>query len=664
MRIESKEGFRALLACEMVGIVIVSGDGKVKLANKFVEIIFGYAIAEIIGQPIEMLIPEASAMINASTDSSLIAKKKDGKMFPVRIELHPYSKADDNIRVVFINDMTEKVLLEEKFTNVFHKSNEAKIFSDFETGIILDVNEIFCRFSGYTREELIGKKLSELEAIAINARSDWIQMMAEGSVLRNYETEFKTKRNQKYYVLVSAEQLVIGQKKHVVTSCIDITEQKEKDNALKASNTALENEAAELKWLNDAGNRLWRITNLQEGLAEILTSSITLTKAAKGDVQLYEPNRQSLHIVAHEGFDQNFLDYFREVSALDSSSCGIALKTRSQIIISDTEKEWAEENALMARKSGFRAVVSTPLLTRDGNPLGMISTHFSEAGTPPATALKRMELYALSAEMFIEFLRMYETMEKQYAELENRVMGRTSELTQMLEREKQLSDMKSRFVSTAAHEFRTPLATVLSSINLIEIYHQDEQKDKRNKHIERVKNSVKHLADILNDFLSVDKLEQGQVTISPEKYNLYELALDVIEDIKALAKPGQNISFSYDGEKYIIFDKQILKNVLLNLLSNAIKYSDEGLDIFLDIKFTDKTVFIKVEDNGIGIPENEKINLFSKFFRATNAMNIPGTGLGLNIVKKYVELLKGDITFTSKVNQGTSFTIRFPAVLS
>jgi len=245
-------------------------------------------------------------------------------------------------------------------------------------------------------------------------------------------------------------------------------------------------------------------------------------------------------------------------------------------------------------------------------------------------------------------------------ELEQRVADRTMELKAALDREKELNEMKSRFVSMASHEFRTPLSAVLSSVSLIEQYHRVEHEDKRKKHVERIKSSVKNLTDILNDFLSLDKLEQGKVEVDPQQFDFEEFGADAIDEVENMLKKGQEICYHYSGEKQILQDKRILRNVLLNLLSNACKYSEEDKKIELRITCGPEVVSIVITDQGIGIPEDEQKNMFEKFYRARNAVNIQGTGLGLNIVKRYVELIQGKISFTSVKNQGTTFTVILP----
>lgn len=260
-------------------------------------------------------------------------------------------------------------------------------------------------------------------------------------------------------------------------------------------------------------------------------------------------------------------------------------------------------------------------------------------------------------------------------ELEQKVQERTLELAEMirklteskkevdlaLEKEKELNNLKSRFISTASHEFRTPLATIMSSVSLTGKYAESMDKDKMLKHIDRVKNSVNHLTDILNDFLSLDKLEEGVVISNPENIYLNTVINELIDEVKLIAKAGQK--FIYTGlqtNDQIFIDRRVLKNVMLNLLSNAIKYSNENTLIDIKAKRDFDNLYLEIKDQGIGIPLVDQPHIFERFYRANNIGNMQGTGLGLNIVRKYVEILKGEISFKSIPEKGTKFTIKLP----
>ena len=244
-------------------------------------------------------------------------------------------------------------------------------------------------------------------------------------------------------------------------------------------------------------------------------------------------------------------------------------------------------------------------------------------------------------------------------ELELLVRQRTTELSDALDREREMNELKSRFVSMASHEFRTPLSVVLSSTALIEQYTAAQKNEKINKHLMRVKSSVNNLTTILNDFLSLDKLEQGNVEIERELFDIAEFMQEVVEDLHFLKKKGQQINLMHKGERRVLLDQKKLRYIVVNLISNSIKYSPEDTAINLHFENAEH-ITITVQDQGIGIPEQEQKHMFIKFFRANNTGNIQGTGLGLTIVKRYVELMNGAVRFISKPGEGTTFMIELP----
>jgi PAS domain S-box-containing protein len=234
------------------------------------------------------------------------------------------------------------------------------------------------------------------------------------------------------------------------------------------------------------------------------------------------------------------------------------------------------------------------------------------------------------------------------------------QLSQALASEKQVNDMKSRFVTMASHEFRTPLSTILSSISLINKYEHHENTEKVEKHVKRVKSAVTNMTMILNDFLSAEKLEGGKISVHLGEHDLHNFISSVVNEVTGLLKTGQKIVNNHSGDNLAFFDKQILRNLLLNLLSNAIKFSPEHKGINLKSEVNQDEIKLEVTDQGIGIPLEEQAHLFERFFRAKNATNIQGTGLGLNIVAKYLEVMGGTIEFKSELFKGTTFYVRLP----
>jgi len=235
------------------------------------------------------------------------------------------------------------------------------------------------------------------------------------------------------------------------------------------------------------------------------------------------------------------------------------------------------------------------------------------------------------------------------------------QLSQALASEKVLNDMKSRFVTMASHEFRTPLSTILSSISLINKYDHGGNAEKVDKHVQRIKSAVTNMTLILNDFLSAEKLEEGKILARIEEGNLPELTGSIISELNGILKSGQKILYEHTGGSPVCcFDKQIMRNILLNLISNAIKFSHENKPIKVRTALVKNEISIEVTDEGIGIPKEEHEHMFERFFRSKNATNIQGTGLGLNIVAKYLEVMNGKIAFNSELNKGTTFYITIP----
>jgi PAS domain S-box-containing protein len=233
------------------------------------------------------------------------------------------------------------------------------------------------------------------------------------------------------------------------------------------------------------------------------------------------------------------------------------------------------------------------------------------------------------------------------------------DLRKALEKEKELSELKSRFVSMASHEFRTPLSTVLSSAYLIEKYTSTDDQPKRSKHLQRIFSSVNMLTDILNDFLSVGKIEEGKIQVRVTQFNIQELVTAVTEEIKNNLKKDQKIIYQHEGPAEVELDGSLVKHIIMNLISNASKFSPEARSIEIKTRVDKNCVSLSVKDQGIGISKEDQKHLMERFFRATNAGNIQGTGLGLHIVSKYAELMNGAVACESELDHGTEFIITF-----
>lgn len=242
-------------------------------------------------------------------------------------------------------------------------------------------------------------------------------------------------------------------------------------------------------------------------------------------------------------------------------------------------------------------------------------------------------------------------------ELEQKVKDRTESLIEALAKEKDLNEMKSRFVSMASHEFRTPLSTILSSAYLALKYETTEEQPKREKHIRRVVSSVNMLIDILNEFLSLGRIEEGKIQVRTAEFDIHEMTNGIINEMSNNLKQGQSFEYSHTGLDLLKSDPSLMTHIMMNLFSNAIKFSPENSVISVCTKHCDDTFTLTVKDRGVGISAEDREHLFERFFRGRNVSNIQGTGLGLHIIKKYAELLNGTITCDSELDQGAEFIV-------
>jgi signal transduction histidine kinase len=254
------------------------------------------------------------------------------------------------------------------------------------------------------------------------------------------------------------------------------------------------------------------------------------------------------------------------------------------------------------------------------------------------------------------------TERRNYTEkLERTVEERTKQLTEALAKEKELNELKTRFLSLVSHEFKTPLSSILTSITLLGKYTQTEQQEKRDKHVTTIRNKVKYLDTILNDFLSVERLDSGKVNYKIEEFPLSKLVNEVVYDANMLLKAGQKIRYPENIDDLILkFDEKTLELALSNLIHNAIKYSPEDSTIDILVKNGSNNIQLQVVDRGMGIPKEDQKHIFDRYFRAENALLTQGTGIGLNIAKQHLENLGATLEFSSEENSGSTFTVQIP----
>ncbi len=493
---------------------------------------------------------------------------------------------------------------------LFETAAESLVVTD-EKGSIVLVNARTNEMFGYTGNELVGQKLETLlpqkyRKEHVKHREDYNHAPKQRSMGIGMDLWAKRKDNTEFPVEVSLNYFKAEGKMFVMGLVTDITNRYKAEQEIKKMNEELEKLVEERTKELEESRRLYQIVarNFPDGTINVFDKDLKYVFAEGSELFKYGITSEKL--VGTDYVTRLPIEVRGEVSE----------KLRSVFQGTNTTFEIQ-----------FRNNIYT---------INVVALHDSEGNIDQILMVEQNITKKKKAE---------------------------EDMKRALEKEKQLNELKSRFVSMASHEFRTPLSTILSSSSLVEKYLNKGDTDpgivmeNTSRHLKRIKSSVGNLTSILNDFLSLDKLEQGKVEVKQTLFSIDKFAEELIEEIQATLKKGQKIVYKHTGKTDVYMDRQMLKNILYNLISNAGKYSPEDTHIGFTTDLDKNGLKISVTDNGMGIPEADQIHLFERFFRAKNVTNIQGTGLGLNIVKRYADLINGKITFTSKEGEGTTFNL-------
>ncbi len=490
-------------------------------------------------------------------------------------------------------------------------------------GIIKMVNPAVIDLFGYTQEELVGNNISMLMPEPDKSRHDgYIKNYLEGGppkiIGKRREVLARNKNGKSFPVLLAISEANFGNERYFAGTIHDLSELRAIGNQLKESEMQMLHLSANLPV--GAVYRIDEELHLNKKIQDIIGYS---------DEEIKEVN-----------------DWFEALMG----------------------PKWIEYREMYEkdRRKGFKEIRTYRIKTKSGRYRWVDFAAYSDNKgevwilhdiTPKV--LIEQELIALNEDL--ERRVQEKTLElKDYVlaleETNQKLTSSEEELKQALDSERDLNELKSRFVSTASHEFRTPLSSILSSVDLISMYTTEGQSSKREKHIQKIRKSVKSLTNILNDFLSLGRIEEGNINPVFAEVDMEEILKSIREELRYLEKDEERIQFYINCEKSsFCTDKKILSTILTNLLNNGLKYSSDVVSCELNQK--NGQLHIRVTDKGIGIPEEEQKHLFTRFFRAKNAEHIDGTGLGLSIVQKYVEILGGDLDFKSEEGEGTTFQI-------
>ncbi|MGB3618577.1 MAG: PAS domain S-box protein [Catalinimonas sp.] len=513
---------------------------------------------------------------------------------------------------------------EKLFHAMFESSQEGILLTDAE-GCILRINPAGEQLFGYTTDELTGKPVEALIPSRMHDahrahRATYRRRPHVRRMGTAMDLSARRKDGTEFFVEAGLSYLHLEGKLLVMVFLIDVTERKRTTDALRDSRAQLARSAGELEQRVEQRTRALAQANAELRKSQTLYRAIArhfpngLISVVDADNRLMFLDGQALNdlkLRREEWLNRTLFDHL-PADTVETSRAFLDKVRGGQT--ATMEVVWQERCFVLN---------ATPLPGDDGSVL-VVGENVTE--------LKKAE----------------------------------QEMRHALKKERELNELKTRFVSMASHEFRTPLSTILSSTSLVDRYRKADHPDadvRIDKHLRRIKSSVNDLVGVLDDFLSIGKIEEGHVQAQPTPLDVADLLQVAAEEMQTVARRGQRITIetATAPPEGLLLDRKLLKHVLNNLLSNAIKYSAEGDPIRLRLDYTAGALTIDVIDVGLGIPEAEQRYLFNRFFRADNVAHIKGTGLGLYIVKRYVELMGGKLRYRSRQGEGTTFTVRLSA---
>lgn len=534
--------------------------------------------------------------------------------------------------------------LRTQLTALFKNATEGVVFLN-QSGEIILFNPFFEQMFGYKAGELIGNHIQSIlpedrNAGYLNYLSRFLTTQHEGSKSGSFDVYGITRDGVEFPLEIALTSFSSDNGSTSILFIQDVTNKKERERLITENLETMSRSKNELEQ-----QVTYRTKELNDALSDVKKANQELVIEVEVRKRIEKELRKSQEL--HEEMARNFPDGV--IGVVDSKMRFIfADGEELSLFCSDGGNalgrhifEELDESIIEEQSAVFRRVYSGEKVKFD------IIFH-DKAYSLTAVPLHGDEHQVEEALVVIKNITKRKKVE--------------SDLIVNLEQERTLNMLKSRFVTAASHEFRTPLTTILSSASLLENYEGAQLAAKKEVHLKRIKRSVHGLTDLLNDFLCLGKIEEGKVNAVNSMFSTKDMLDQLISEFDALKKEGQTILLEYEpgGSHFISSDRQLIKNILTSLVSNAVKYSPPHSTITLILRKNSSGLFLEVKDQGIGIPQQEQSHIFERFFRAKNAVDIEGTGLGLNIVKNYVELLRGQIEFRSKENDGTRFMVHIP----
>jgi PAS domain S-box-containing protein len=495
----------------------------------------------------------------------------------------------------------------EKLSFVASKTDNSVIITDANAGIEW-VNESFVKLTGYTLEEVKGLKSDFLRGPETDmAMVNWMESRLKNGESVTGEVINYSKTGRKYWLKMNISPVFTdaGKLKNFISIQSDVTEQKEFES---------------------------RITTIVRELASLIENA---------NVPIF-------------GIDRN--GYINEWNTVSSQLFGFP---KTEVI----GRKWIDELVSVEHRQRAEQMIAHVL---HGNPAGNIElpvlTKNKKRLNLLLSASPRMDTEKMIVGAILVTQDITELIEYR-RNLEKIVQDRTRELNEALQKEKELVNMKSKFVSIASHEFRTPLSTISLASGFLKKFKHKISPEDIDKKLANIDKQVDHMTHLLDDVLMIGKAEAGKIPVRLVSVDIHEFFEKLCKEIEQSTGKTHRIRTAFNlGTASILSDEKLLRNIVINGLTNAIKFSPSVPEVELSLTSDAQKLLIQVRDRGIGIPVPDKAQLFEPFYRASNVNAIQGTGLGLSIIKKAVDLLQGYIDIKSEIGKGTELTITLPVV--
>lgn len=641
---QSEEKFRSLFENHSaVKLLIDPETGKIVDANEAASKFYGWSLKELKNKSIyeiNLLPPDhlkekmKSAIDNKQIRFDFQHRLANGSVKDVEVYSSSVNIGDKTFLHSIVHDVTDRIIFQKKL--VEKEEELSSIFRVAPIGIGVTVNRILVELNvritemtGYTKEELIGQNISllfhnekELEKVAAKS---YEQIRSNGIAM--VETRWFKKNGEIIDILLAATPI---QKEDsspkVVFTVLNITDRKIYERELIKKSLAIEQSPVSIIITDINGNieyvnpMFTKVTGYS--LDEVINKNPRILKSGEHSSSFYKNlwskilNRQSWN-----GIFKN--------------------KTKDGRII-------------------WESAIISPIMDKHGAIINFIA--IKEDITEKVAKEEELNRYRIHLENLVEERTLeLNRLNKELLEQLNKEKELEEQLKLALSNEKEINELKTRFIATVSHEFRTPLAALLSSSQMIQRYSKKWSEEKLNEHYERISSTVNYLTQLLDDVLTISRAERDVIKNNPQIVNIHTLLNKITNDVQAQFTDKHKLEIKIDCEKELInIDIRLLRQIITNLLTNAVKYSPEGGKVELIVKSKNNTLDVQISDEGIGIDESEIKYIFEPFYRTKNSVGIQGSGLGLNIVKRALEIVGGDISVKSKLNFGTTFNVRIP----